>query len=41
MKKFDFSKTILAAVLGSAEQGYLRWKIQRIFSPSMRFIEES
>ena len=34
------SKTLMAAVLGSAEQGYLRWKLRRVFSPELRFEED-
>ena len=31
------SKALMAAIVGSAEQGFLRWKLQRVFSPVMRF----
>lgn len=34
------AKTLMAAVMGSAEQGYLRWKIGRVFSPELRFTAE-
>lgn len=38
--KTPASKTLMTAILGSAEQGYLRWKIQRLFLPVMHFSED-
>lgn len=35
------NKTLTAAVLGSAEQGYLRWKTEKIFLPALKFTEEA
>jgi len=35
------SKALLTALAGSAEQGFLRWKIQRVLSPVLRFTEET
>ena len=34
------SKALMTAIVGSAEQGFLRWKLQRVFSPVMRFKQE-
>ncbi len=34
------AKAILSAVLGSAEQGYLKWRIDRVFAPVVRLLEE-
>jgi len=34
------SKALMTAIVGSAEQGFLRWKLQRVFSPIMRFKQE-
>ncbi len=34
------SKALLAAFLGSAEPGFLRYRIQRVFEPRMAFTEE-
>lgn len=34
-------KTVLSTVLGSSEQGFLRWKIDRMFTQTMKLTQES
>lgn len=40
LMKTPSSKTLMSALIGSAEQGYLRWKLQRVFQPVLRFDPE-
>lgn len=35
------AKAVISAVLGSAEQGFLRWKIDRMFTQTMKLTQES
>ena len=35
------AKPLMEALLGSTEQGYLRWRTERVFSPVLRFREET
>lgn len=35
------AKTLLSAVLGNTEQGYLHWRIQRMFTQTMKLTQES
>ena len=35
------AKTVISAVLGSSEQGFLRWKIEKMFRQTMKLTQES
>lgn len=35
------AKTVISAVLGSSEQGFLRWKIEKMFHQTMKLTQES
>lgn len=40
MQKNPGSRSLMAAVVGSAEQGFLRWKLEQVFRPTLKFSKE-
>ncbi len=40
MQKNPGARSLMAAVAGSAEQGFLRWKLEQVFSPRLRFTKD-
>ncbi len=41
MQKNPGSRSLMTAVVGSAEQGFLRWKLEQVFRPTMKFTKEA
>ncbi len=40
MQKNPGSRSLMAAVVGSAEQGFLRWKLEQVFRPTIKLTKE-
>lgn len=41
LQKNPGSRSLMTALVGSAEQGFLRWKLEQVFRPTMKFVKEA